>query len=386
MKAPRGPVHAPAMATTLVTETGKQVPELVLQPALFIDRTTVIYGPSGTGKTVIVKNIMKQLRGHIEQILVVAPTEPSNRSYDGFVDPTLIHYRMHLPDPKDKRDSEQKAALRFLESVYQRQEMMAAIYTRANDPKTLSGLYARLSHGERRPGDRYIASLERKRRRVVSSVRRQHARDLGRRDAKLKEVSEKFEKMLGLVYKKFLTPGVARLWACKGLSEDERYSLHYLHFNPRLLLVFDDCTAQLKPFFNKEVFRKLFYQNRHSFISLAICAQDDTDLPTNLRKNAYTSIFTEAIVCTSNFERGSNKFSKATKAYVEELLPDVFVGFRKLAYIREDDKRQHFYHLTCAYPRPFRFGSPALDELCRAVRSEGTTMDTANPYYERFKV
>jgi hypothetical protein len=346
----------------------------------------VIYGPSGTGKTVIVKNVMKQLRGHIEQIIVVAPTEPSNRSYDGFVDPTLIHYRMHLPDPKDKRDTEQKSALRFLETVYKRQEMMAAIYTRANAPKTLSKLYGRLSHSERKPGDRYIASLERKRRRVVGSVRRQHARDPGRCDAKVKEVDEKFEKMLVLVYKKFLSPNAARLWTKKTLSENERYSLHYLHFNPRLLLVFDDCAAQLKPFFNKEVFRKLFYQNRHSFITLVACAQDDTDLPTNLRKNAFISIFTEPIVCTSNFGRGSNKFPKPTKAYVAEIIPDVFVGFRKLAYIREDDKRQHFYHLTCAYPRPFLFGSTALDELCRAVRSEGVTMDTNNPFYEKFKV
>ena len=50
----------------------------------------------------------------------------------------------------------------------------------------------------------------------------------------------------------------------KHLTEDEKYSLMYLNFNPRLLLIFDDCSAQLKPFFNKEIFRMLFYQNRHS--------------------------------------------------------------------------------------------------------------------------
>lgn len=376
--------------TTLVTESGKWVPELQLHPGLLIDRTTVVYGPSKTGKTVIVKNIMKQVHGHIEQVLLVAPTEPSNRSYDGFVDPSLIHYRMYLPDPADKRDTELKAAMRFLETVYKRQEMMAAIYTRANNPETLSALYARLSHAERKTGDRYIASLERKRRRVVDSVRRQHARNPGQSDQKVKEVNEKFKKMLVLVYKKFLSPNVERLWKIaarsKDLNEDERYSLYYLHFNPRLLLIFDDCAAQLKPFFNKEIFRKLFYQNRHSYITVAICCQDDTDLPTNLRKNAFISIFTEPIVCTSNFDRGSNQFPKATKAYVSEIVPEVFVGFRKLAYIREDDKRQHFYHLTCAYPRPFMFGSDALTELCAAVRSEGVTMDTENPFFEKFRV
>ena len=371
---------------TLVTDGGSRVPEIQLTPGLLIDRTSVLYGPSKTGKTVVVKNIMKQVNGHIEQILLVAPTEPSNRSYDGFVDQSLIHYRMHLPDPSDKRDTELKAAMRFLETVYKRQEMMAAIYTRANDSETLSALYIRLSHSERKEGDSYIASLERKRRRVVESVQRQHARNPGQGDQKVKEVNEKFEKMITLIYKKFVTPGIGRLWKQKDLSEDERYSLHYLHFNPRLLLVFDDCAAQLKPFFNKEIFRKLFYQNRHSFITVVVCCQDDTDLPTNLRKNAFISIFTEPIVATSNFDRGSNKFPKHTKTYVSDIVPDVFVGYRKLVYIREDDKRQHFYHLTCQYPRPFMFGSEALLELCSSVRSEGVTMDVDNPFYDKFKV
>ena len=156
--------------TVLVTETGRRIPELEFSPHLFVDRTTVIYGPSKTGKTCFIKNIMRTVSGHVGQVLVVAPSEPSNRSYENFVDPSLIHYRMHLPDPSDKKDSETRAATRFLEMVWKRQEMMAAIYARANDPQTLRALYARLSHAERKENDRYLASLERKRRRVVASI------------------------------------------------------------------------------------------------------------------------------------------------------------------------------------------------------------------------
>lgn len=373
---------------TLVTNGGKRIPELGLKPGLLIDRTTVIYGPSDTGKTVIIKSIMKTLHDHIEQVLLVAPTEPSNRAYDGFVSQPLIHYRLYLPSPQSNKtkDTDLKAATRFLESVYKRQEMMAAIYTRAIRLKTLSALYARLSHSERKRGDHYIVSLEQKRRRVVDGVNRQHVNDPGLCVQKVKEVNKKFEKMLVLVYKKFLTPHVDRLWTIKDLHDDERCSLHYLHFNPRLLLIFDDCAAELKPLFNGEIFRKLFYQNRHSYITIIIGCQDDTDLPTNLRKNAFISIYTDSIVCQSNFDRISNRFPKETKAYISEIISDVFIGFRKLAYIREDDKRQHFYHLTCSYPTPSAFGSNALSELCAAVRSEGVTMDTDNPFYERFRV
>jgi hypothetical protein len=369
------------------TETGRKIPRLQVTPSLFLDRSLVIYGPSKTGKTVITKHIMMTVNGYIEQVLVISPSEPTNRSYEGFVDAPFIHYRLYLPDPANpKKDDGAKGALRFLEAVWQRQEMMAAIYTRANNGKVLSELFGRLPKETRAVGVKYIQLINDKRGRVVEQVRKQYAGEPGRRDEKVKEVNEKFRKMLVLLYKKYIAPYYEQLWERTDLTEDERYSLGYLNFNPRLLLIFDDCAAQLKPFFAKEIFRKLFYQNRHSFITLVICAQDDTDLPTNLRKNTFISFFTEPIVCSSNFDRTSNKFSKQTKQLVAEISVDIFQGHRKLAYIREDDNRQHFYHVTFPYPKPFRFGSGAAHELCDTIASKGVAMDKDNPFYERFRL
>ena len=372
---------------TLTTSSGNRVPRLPVSPTLFIDRTVAIYGPSGTGKTVITKHIMQAVQGHIEQVIVVAPSEPSNRSYAGTVDPPFIHYRMFLADPTNpKKDDGPRGALRFLEAIWKRQEMMAAIYTRANNPDVLARLYARISSSARRAGSDIIESVNEKRARVVDRVRKQHAADSGRCEERIKDVNSKFKKMLILIYKKFITPEYEELWARSDLSEDERYSLAYIAFNPRLLLIFDDCAAQLKPFFTKDIFRLLFYQNRHSFITVIISCQDDTDLPANLRKNAYVSFFTEAVVCASNFERSSNKFGKPARTYIADIAPDIFRGNRKLAYIREDDRRQHFYHFECPYPKPFRFGSDALHELTVAVQSEGVSMDKDNPYFSSFKL
>ena len=371
----------------LTTETGKKLPMLQDSPSMYIDRTMAIYGPSKTGKTVITKHIMQVLNGHVEQILIVAPSEPSNRSYTGYVDPPFIHYRLHLADPSgSNKDTPAKAALRFLEAIWKRQEMMAAIYTRANNAEVLADLYGRLPKADRTEGLKHIDTINSKRARIVEQVRKQYAADPGRRDEKVEDVNGKFKKMLVLLYKKYIAPRYQELWQREDLSEDERYSLYYLHFNPRLLLIFDDCAAQLKPFFNKDIFRLLFYQNRHSYITVIICCQDDTDLPTNLRKNAFVSFFTEPIVCSSNFERSSNKYPKTTKTYVNEVVGDVFKKHRKLAYIREDDRRQHFYWVEFAYPKKFLFGSEASHELCAAVQSTGVTMDKENPYFDRFKI
>ena len=371
----------------LVLESDRKVPELKVSPSLFIDRTIAIYGPSKTGKTVIIKHIMKTVDTFIDQVLIIAPSEPSNRSYEGFVESPFIHYRLYLADPKNpKKDDGSKGALRFLEAVWKRQEMMAAIYTRANSITVLLDLFNKLPKDTRRDAMKHIDLINSKKNHMVEKIKKQYMNDQGRRDEKIKEINDKFKKMLALLYKKYITPHYDELYRQKHLTEDEKYSLYYLNFNPRLLLIFDDCAAQLKPFFNKEIFRMLFYQNRHSFITVIISCQDDTDLPTNLRKNAFISFFTEPIVCTSNFERSSNQFSKPTKAFVAEMVPELFKGHRKLAYIREDDTHQQFYHVQFPFPKKFRFGSNALAELCDSVKCDGISMDKDNPFYSRFKV
>lgn len=371
----------------LTTSAGHRVPALPITPSLYVDRTIAIYGPSGTGKTVITKHIMHTVQGHIEQIIVVAPSEPSNRSYAGYVDSPFIHYRMFLADPSNpKKDDGPRGALRFLEAIWKRQEMMASIYTRANNPEVLATLFGRLPRNVRTEGLSIIEAINTKRARVIERVRKQYAAETGRCEEKIKEVNAKFKKMLMLIYKKFIVPAYEDLWGIEDISEDERYSLAYLTFNPRLLLIFDDCAAQLKPFFSKDIFRLLFYQNRHSFITVVISCQDDTDLPANLRKNAFVSFFTEPVVCASNFERSSNKFSKPLRSYVNDIAPDVLRGNRKIAYIREDDRRQHFYHLEVAIPRQFKFGSESLHELTVSVQNTGVSMDVENPYFSSFKI
>jgi hypothetical protein len=262
--------------------------------------------------------------------------------------------------------------------------MMRAVYERANNVKVLSRLFGRLPRDTRKEGFVVIDGIHKKRGVMIERVRKQYADDVGRRDEKIKELNDKFRTMLVLIYKKYITPFYDSLYAREDLTEDEMYSLSNLQFSPRLLLIFDDCAAELKPLFSKEIFRKFFYQGRWASLTTIVVAQDDTDIPTNIRKNAFISFFTDPIVCTTNFDRRTNQFSKPTKEFVSEVVADIYVGNRKLAYIREDPRRQQFYHIQAPYPKPFRFGSAAFQELCDDVRSSGTTMDKDNPYYAMF--
>lgn len=375
------------MEDELCTATGKKIPTLHLKATHFLDKTGVLYGPTKSGKTVFVKHIMKLVSCHIEQILVISPSESSNRSYQGIVPAPLIHYRLWLPDPKNpkKDDGAAKGAARFLEAVWSRQEMMASIYTRANNINVLLKLFKRIPKKDQKRVIKFVNRLDSKRRKVLKNLKSSYVGEESKQEEKINDINDKFKHMLVLIYKKYISKNYENIVIGK-LSQDEKYSLHYINFNPRLLLIFDDCAAQLKPLFSKDIFRKLFYQNRHSYITCLVCCQDDTDLPANLRRNALVSIFTTAIVASSNFQRNTNKFDKPTKQYVEEIIPEVYKGHRKLAYLREDDTKRNFYHVTATYSKSFRFGSNALWELCEMIQSEGTTMDKENPYYDTFRL
>jgi hypothetical protein len=368
----------------ITTKSGRKIHKLPMIPSTFVDRSIVIYGPSRTGKTLITKHIMEVVNGYIEQVLVVSPSEPTNKSFEGFVDPPFIHYRVYMGDTT--KDEGNKGGLRFLESVWKRQEMMSSIYIRANNLDALSSLYSRLPEKVKKKGIEYIKLMNNKRKIAITKAKSQYHDDRDKFDEKTKDINEKFKKMTALIYKKHIITYYNRLWKCTNLSENERYSLLYLQFNPKLLLIFDDCAAQLKPFFSKEIFRMLFYQNRHSNITVIITCQDDTDLPANLRKNAFISFFTEPIVCESNFTRESNKYPKQIRQIANEVSSEVFKENKKVAYIREDDRKINFYYTNVTRSKPFKFGSSASHELCKIIQNDGVTMDKENPYYDKFKI
>ena len=371
----------------LETARGNRIPQLTLTSSMIIDRSIVLYGPSNTGKTVIVKHILNLVLGQIEQAFVISPTEPTNQSYKGIIEAPFIHYRLHMSNPEKPNENPKRSAIRWIEAVWARSSMMAEIYKRINNERVLVKLFERLPKSVVAAGMVPIMRVDRESIETVRRVKKQFATDLVQREKKVAEVAEMFKNMVVLLYKKYITPYRDQLWGHKNLTADERYTLQYLHFNPKVILIFDDCAAELRPLFNEPIFRKLFYQNRHKFITVVIVCQDDTDLNANLRKNAFVSFYTSDIVASANFDRSSNNYSKVTKKLVADILPTVFASeFRKLAYLRDDNTRQHFYHIEVPNHTKFKFCSNAARELCEKVAKSGNEMDITNPYYDDFKV
>ncbi len=348
----------------IITKSGKRIPEYILKPNQLLDRLMVIYGKSNSGKSVIIKNLMKILKDDIPLAFVISPTEPSNEAYKGFVDKTLIHY-----DLKCKRGEED-----FLSNLLQWQEARSALYTKTNDIEVIKQLYQRIRSDEI---DKTIAKIEKTRKDTVAAT------PFSRHDDTNKMCDEFITKLL----KKHIYNSRAKLRKYKTMMSDEEiYTLEYIDLDPRVLLIFDDCAADLKPHAKKESFRKLFYQSRHSYITAIISAQDDTDLPTNLRKNVSVNFFTQSAVAKSNFERASNGYSKDTQQLANAACADIFTGHRKMVYIDNDPDKNNFYHFTATLTQPFMFGSSSLHKICDAVRGREGSIDRNNRYHNAFKL
>jgi energy-coupling factor transporter ATP-binding protein EcfA2 len=372
-----------------VVVSGKTIPEFKWSTSAFLDCTTVLYGATRSGKSTVIKHIMKVLQPHIDQVLVVSPTEVSNRAYEGMVDSTLIHERVWLEDPNSKAKKENnpnKCAIRFLDSVFDRQMMLSDMYRRATKIDTIESLYRRLPSSAKEEIKRYSELADRKKNTIVNLINHQYAFEPGIRESKINEVKEKFKNILLKVHKKFLRENYRYLMKQTDLSEDEKYALTYLDINPRLLIIFDDCAADLLKVFKSEAMRRYFYQGRHNYITLLLSCQNDKDIPVSLRTNAFVSIYTDLRNLVTSFEDKNNSHPREIREFVANAGKIVFsVPHRKFAYIRDDPSGQQFYWLKAQYPiKKFKFGSEALNELCSIVRQTNKKIDRNNPFYQSF--
>lgn len=391
--------RAARMSDTLQCPGGIQIPRLNICPELFLDRCIAFYGPSGTGKSVFVKDLMYELRGHVPQVIVVSPTEPSNRTYEGIVPPPLLHYSIGLgPLPAKETPAAIKArGVAFFNEIIKRQTALVDVYGRVNKLEHLQRLFGKIAPGHRARAETQIRALGLMRDRWLGEMEALHGRGSDRCQQVVTKAADKYKETLAAIYKRAIADNHAALWRQCGRQRAhpeaaaaeggehltlEQEILTYIDLNPRLLLVLDDCAAGLKPFLNLECFRTLFYQGRHLRITSMFCLQDDVDLGPSLRKNVFFSFYMGAGVANSNFMRKANFTQEHTRVALEAVKVVFRVPYRKLVYWREDPTGRHFYYAIASEHPRFPFCTASLLELCREV-GRGDEVDQSNAYTRR---
>jgi hypothetical protein len=325
----------------------------------FIDKTNIIFGESGTGKSTLIGDVVYQLKPQIEQVVVICPTDPMNKTYSGGMVPLpFIHYEI---------------STQLLKTIWDRQEALVNVYNRANNAGVIDQLFART----RREYTAIIEDAQARKAKFAEEARRMAPEKAAEEIKKLEEDYKTF----AAKFKKY----------CIGkhsgdfteLSDDEKFTLKYLTLNPRMLLIFDDCTDQIKKYCKDPTVQAIFYQGRWNMMTVIIAAHTDKALDNELKKNCYNTIYSDEGIARTVFQRDSTALDKQGKNEAMAAVRETFTADRphqKLWWCRPERK---YYKVTATPRTDIRFGSELVWKYCDLIRTE-RGVNTGNKFMKCF--
>ncbi len=343
----------------------------------FVSKLTLVFGGTGSGKTTLVDELMKLCQPYIPNVFVIARTNSANSAYDGKVASVFI---------QDGRNA--KKTVQWLEDFLIRQKDAANAYGKAHNLKILKKLFDRIGNIKCHKLEKTILERAHANLVYVSSVN-----DLNpaqKRNQK-KEIEKGRDKTLASLYRSVIRCQKTQLEAVKSkMSEDEATALAFLDFNPKAMLILDDCASQFKKWTKMSTaIKELFYEGRHYHITTIIISQDDKEIDSELRKGSMVSLFTTDQIAISNFTRGSNSYPKHVMNRAKLCIEAVFKQekgepehFQKLAYIR--GLSDPFRYTVADMYDDFKMGSPGVWEFSKRIEESTRAKKSNNPLIEKY--
>lgn len=338
------------------------LPYIDKNPKNFFRRTTIAWGPSETGKSVVMRWIMEILQPYIPNVIVICPTDGANEGYKGIVPERCIFTKIDV---------------KTLQDIWARQEEACGVYNRANNIVVLKGLFVKANdmtamgiatHVERKciAG---LAALERDRT-IISALRKEQRQ----------AIEKNRDSVLRRIYKKTIRNYRDHLLRYRAsLTKDELYAIKFIDFNPALLLAMDDCQAQIAEWIKDPTVRKLFFQIRHVWGTLLMSMQNDTGKPgldPGIRTNVFNNFFTDPTVANRYFSNKDNGFTPDDRKKAARIINELFKtnangadNFKRFVYSRLDKKAKFRWCLPDD-PENLRMCSKALWRLCDSAPSD----------------
>lgn len=354
---------------------GKTIPLVKNDPAIFLHKSIILYGSSGSGKTVLIKHILHLLKNDIPQIIVINPTNKLNNSYTNIVPRPLIYDEINED---------------LFKIIYDKQAMSRQVYDRAQKIEPLYELFKKCASPTEKEHYIKMSNIYRDTRENIEN-KVKHIIDKKSQQKQLKTAHQDsiriFLKQTIHKNKRILESSSHR----NSITPEELQLIKYLYYNPNLLLLFDDCAASFKNWGRNPSVNELFFNGRHFYVTTLMSFQSDTILPPDLRSNTFISIFTTKQCALSFFENKKNGISKTDIKLFNKYIDTIFNknedgnNFQKLCYFKNDSDNMIQYIIADVFDT-FRFGSPSLWEYCDQIQKNTIDIDTNNPFYESFNM
>jgi energy-coupling factor transporter ATP-binding protein EcfA2 len=233
-----------------------------LQVNDFLDRSSIIYGASGSGKSTAIRHLMYLLRGYCGAIIVFSASDKDNGMYSKKLVPPQLVYDHITPDvlvaiserqTRSRKIYDQARTLSVLESLFDR----FATETDHDLMNKLSRIYDDVNQIDDTERANLIEIYTEKRRDIMINV--------------IRSIRERAD----------------------NLSTEEQFTMRWINFNPRIMIIFDDCTSDFKAIRGDQSILEQIFRGRHFLCTSIIALHGPAAAMPMMRLNAYNSIFTD---------------------------------------------------------------------------------------------
>lgn len=261
------------------------VPKFNVKQKQFLNKSVIIFGGSGSGKTTTVRYILNNIGMDIPIIFCFCPTNDDNNMYTNIV-----------PKPCIFTDIKYEQVIKIWEFQNKRKK----IYALVNDVTNLQNLCKKI--GITMNTDYYkntIHKYETLKRLILNSKSTKKDRLLEVLDEKLNKCRIDYLKM---IIKHYLSDSEnrGRLIKSNVLSDADKILINNLDLNPNIMIIFDDCTSELEAVIKQSkkekdpnkanVIGNLFTKGRHKSITTILASHDPSGLSTQIRNSAHFTI------------------------------------------------------------------------------------------------
>lgn len=261
----------------------EQFRRTILTAEHFLCQSCAIYGASGGGKTTIIKHILYLIRSYVTCAIVFSRSEKDNGNYSRYLVPRILVHDVVTED--------------VLKRIESRQTKAKQVYDTVNNVEVLQHLFARCASPPQRAMFEKIV-------RTFEDFKRQ------RPEGADEETERVYNEKRVAFLRAAIQPRLAMLESAQDLDDREKFSLRLFQFNPRIVIVFDDCSNDIKRLKNCDTALDLIFRGRHSMCTTILAIHSEAFALPPMRANINRSIFTDPQTARIFADRESNGFPK----------------------------------------------------------------------------
>ena len=209
-----------------------------------------------------------------------------------------------------------------IRAIADRQNRARSIYKQATNLNVLGRLFDRVANDQQ------------------NTIRAEMLRvydEIGAKTVVDEITEEKFRTRMVSFYGKVLIPEMSHLNTCQDLDDEEKFALKWFGFNPKITIVFDDCSTDLSKLKTCADILEQIFQGRHYLCTTIIALHGESVVSPLMRTNASISFFTDPQMARTWVTRANNGFPKDKREVLTRYADQILVEppHTKMVYMND---------------------------------------------------